>query len=49
MNKTVKLQVLRYIPERNPDPFYQEYEVPYREEWVILDALNYIKDHVDGT
>jgi fumarate reductase iron-sulfur subunit len=23
--------------------------VPFREDWVVLDALNYIKDQVDGT
>lgn len=49
MEKTFKLQVLRFIPEKDPDPFYQEYEVPFRKEWVILDALNYIKDNIDGT
>lgn len=49
MAMNITLQVLRYIPDQDPDPFYQEYEVPYREEWVILDALNYIKDNIDGT
>ncbi len=49
MAEKVKIQVLRYIPEKDPDPFYQEYEVPFRKEWVILDALNYIKDEIDGS
>lgn len=49
MDTKIKLQVLRYIPDQDPDPFYQEYEVPCREEWVILDALNYIKDNIDST
>jgi len=49
MDTKVKLQVFRYIPEKEPEPFYQEYEVPFRKEWVILDALNYIKDHIDST
>jgi fumarate reductase iron-sulfur subunit len=49
MERSVKLQVLRYLPEKDPDPFYQEYEVPFKKEWVILDALNYIKDNIDGT
>lgn len=49
MSTTVKLQVQRYIPEKQPDPFYQEYEVPFNKKWVILDALNYIKDNIDGT
>jgi len=31
------------------EPYLQRYEVPLKEEWVILDALNYIKDKLDGT
>ena len=27
----------------------QEYEVPLREDWAVLDGLNYVKDHLDGT
>ena len=27
----------------------QSFEVPLRKEWVVLDALNYIKDKVDGS
>lgn len=49
MDKKVTLQVFRYLPENDPDPFYQEYEVPFRDEWVILDALNHIKNHIDST
>jgi fumarate reductase iron-sulfur subunit len=49
MDTNVTLQVLRYLPEKDPNPFYQDYEVPFRKEWVILDALNYIKDNIDGT
>ncbi len=47
--KTVKLRVGRYRPERQDEPFYQEYTIPYRDDMVVLDALNYIKDHVDPT
>jgi len=49
MDKKVTLEIFRYIPEKSPDPYYQEYEVPFRKEWVILDALNYIKDNIDST
>ncbi|MDX1618133.1 MAG: succinate dehydrogenase iron-sulfur subunit [Balneolaceae bacterium] len=48
-DKTITLEVQRYLPEEYPEPFYQQYEVPLREKWVILDALNYIKDRIDGT
>jgi len=49
MDKKVTLQVFRYLPEKGPEPFFQDYEVPFREEWVILDALNHIKNHIDST
>src|SRR5437667_7215391 len=49
MADTITLQVARYRPEEEAQPTFQEYEVPCRKEWVVLDALNYIKDHLDGT
>jgi fumarate reductase iron-sulfur subunit len=49
MASTVTLAVTRYRPEEEPEPTVQTYEVPYRKDWVVLDALNYIKDNIDGT
>ncbi|MEE9161973.1 MAG: succinate dehydrogenase/fumarate reductase iron-sulfur subunit [Candidatus Neomarinimicrobiota bacterium] len=49
MPKTINLEVFRYRPEQGSEPGYQSYEVPYREDWVILDALNYVKDNLDGS
>jgi fumarate reductase iron-sulfur subunit len=49
MAQTIQLRVSRYSPERDTQPYFQTYEVPVKEEWVILDALNYIKDKIDGT
>jgi fumarate reductase iron-sulfur subunit len=48
-NRTVSLEVFRYHPETDEQPRFQTYQVPFREDWVVLDALNYIKDEVDGT
>ncbi len=45
----ITLEVQRYLPEYGEEPMFQEYEVPLREDWVVLDALNHIKDHIDGT
>jgi fumarate reductase iron-sulfur subunit len=45
----IVLQVLRYRPEQNASPYFQDYEVPYHRDWVVLDALNWIKDYRDGT
>jgi fumarate reductase iron-sulfur subunit len=46
---TITLEVARYRPEEDERPTFERYEVPYRREWVVLDALNYLKDYVDGT
>ena len=46
---TVSLEVFRYLPDTEEEPRFQSYDVPYRKDWVVLDALNYIKDQVDGT
>jgi len=43
------LQVTRYRPERESEPTTQEYEIPLREEWAVLDGLNHVKDQLDGT
>ena len=49
MNKRITLQVARYRPERESEQTYERFEVPCPRDWVILDGLNYIKDHLDGT
>ena len=49
MSETITLEVLRYHPETDSKPHFQSYTVPYHEDWVVLDALNHIKDHLDGT
>jgi len=49
MAETIKLTVSRYRPEEESKPTFQTYDVPYNKEWVILDALNYVKDQLDGT
>ena len=47
--RAVDLHVLRYNPETDKEPRWQQYAVPYNEEWVVLDALNYVKAHLDPT
>ncbi len=49
MADTIRLEVARYRPEEEAEPTFQTYEVPLRKDWVVLDALNHVKDHVDGT
>jgi len=47
--RQIQLEVLRYNPETDTAPRYQTYSVPCLNEWVVLDALNYVKDHLDPT
>lgn len=49
MEDNITLEIFRYSPEEGTEPSFQSYEIPMHEDWVILDALNYIKDQIDGT
>jgi fumarate reductase iron-sulfur subunit len=39
--------VTRFDPDRDEAPRTQRYEVPCQPDWKVLDALNFIKDHID--
>lgn len=47
--RILEVEILRYDPDIDEAPYYQSYKVPCQEEWVILDAVNYIKDNIDRT
>ncbi len=49
MADKIILEIARYSPEHDHEPYFQSFEVPVYKEWVVLDALNHIKDNVDGT
>jgi len=47
--RTIELEILRFRPETDSEPRFQTYRVPCEEDWVVLDAINHIKDHMDST
>lgn len=49
MESNITLEVFRYHPEVDIEPSFQSFEIPLNKDWVILDALNYIKDELDGS
>ncbi len=49
MQEIITLSIARYRPEQDVKPVFQDYRVPLRKEWVVLDALNFIKDQLDAT
>jgi fumarate reductase (CoM/CoB) subunit B len=46
---SVKVRVSRFDPVTDEAPHLEEYLVPYTEKMRVLDALNYIHDHYDGS
>jgi len=48
--KTIKLDIYRFNPETDDKPSMQSFEVPIEKPGMkLLDALNYIKWHLDGS
>ena len=45
--KQVVFRVRRYQPQGTKGPYYQDFRIPYRDDEVVLDGLNYIKDNLD--
>ena len=43
------LEVFRYLPDSEDEPRFENYEVTYRDNWVVLDALNHVKEEQDPT
>lgn len=45
----ITLKVTRYDPIKDEVPHLQDYIIPYSDDMVVLDALNQIKNQLDGT
>ena len=49
MSQTITVHVSRYRPEQDDAPWQQSFELPYHQDSSVLEALNYIKDHLDSS
>ena len=47
--KTIEFEVLRYRPEQESAPVWQRFTVPYSDDMSVLQALQAIKDDIDGS
>jgi fumarate reductase iron-sulfur subunit len=47
--ESFELEVLRYRPGRDQVPAWQRYTVPYAADMSVLQALQHVKDDIDGT
>jgi succinate dehydrogenase / fumarate reductase iron-sulfur subunit len=44
---TIKLVVQRFDPEKDKEPRFEEFSVPYRKGMTVLDAILYARDYID--
>jgi succinate dehydrogenase iron-sulfur subunit len=49
MADNIQMRVTRYTPSPGAVPTVANYDVPLRQDWSILDGLNFVKDHIDGS
>ena len=47
ITKTIKLEIFRYHPEEGGNPTFNTYEIPFHEDWAILDDINYLDELID--
>jgi fumarate reductase iron-sulfur subunit len=47
--RTIAIECLRYDPEVDTEPRMQTYQVPFQDDTSVLQGLQYIKDHLDGS
>jgi fumarate reductase iron-sulfur subunit len=47
--REIVIEVLRYRPECDTERSRQSYRVPFSDDMSVLQGLQYIKDHLDGT
>src|SRR3990172_3758964 len=49
MGEEITLNITRYNPDKDGKYTTQRYSIPYKNDWSILDALNYVKAELDGS
>jgi len=48
-DKMIQVQVLRFDPAVDKDPYYQSFEVPLTKGMSAINVLDYIYQNLDGT
>lgn len=46
---TITIECLRYHPESDAEPRFQSWPVPFTDDMSVLQGLQYVKDHLDGS
>src|SRR5262245_23111514 len=48
-DKSIAIEVLRYRPGQDAQPVVQRFDVRYSDDMSVLQGLQCIKDHLDGS
>ncbi len=46
---TYTFNIFRYNPQKDKEPYYREYSLTPKQNWSVLDCLNEIRWHYDGS
>ncbi len=49
VTEMAKIRVYRFNPKKDSEPRYETYEVPYVRGMSVRNALDYVRDNVDGS
>jgi fumarate reductase iron-sulfur subunit len=47
--RRIRIEVLRFHPDTDAAPHWQGWDLPFTEDMSVLQGLQYIKDHLDGS
>jgi fumarate reductase iron-sulfur subunit len=47
--KTIRIEILRYQPDRQAEPYLETFDVPYTDDMSVLQGLQTIKDTIDAS
>ncbi len=49
VTRNIEIEILRYKPEEEEQPYHQTFVVPFTDDMSVLQGLQYIKDELDGS
>ena len=47
--REIAIEVLRYAPAEGAQPYVESWTIPFTDDMSVLQGLQYIKDHLDGS
>lgn len=49
MSLSIQLRIFRYDPSKDQAPWYGDYTIPWKDGLLLLQAIRYVRDHLDET